>query len=835
MKRFLFLIIFSSLIFLSWRRPGLHDLPAAGDGDSSLTINQIMQGSAWIGISPTSPSWSPDSKNLFFRWKTHRDSSEAQFFISPADFQLPQPAPAILLHQMQEAKREQDFAWNKNRTTYVYVVRGDLFMGIKGKEKIKRITFSGAYESNPQFGFKEEKIVYTIGQDLFAWDIGEGTTEQLTNFYNSSPTYTIDDASQPTANTLPPVAHTPGNEKWLRAGALENSAVLRNRYGVKNSSKPVNQPRNTVPAKKEKSLRTINIGNKRLSLTTISGSGRFILYRLTQQAEKKQNPGIVPNYLTPTGYTSSIPARAKVGTEPMDKQELYIYDRVKDTVWQLTPEMIPGTRDLPLYLQDYPEALAKYRQNPPLRPVDFESISWAPNAEQAVIEVHAQDYKDRWLLLLDPAKQEVSVLDRQHDEAWINFARTENHVEGTGWIDDHRFWYRSEASGYMHLYSVDIRTKEKKALTYGEYEVQKVQLSKDRRYFYITSNEAHPGERHFYRLPVSGGKAVQITSLPGYNEVTLSPDEKWLAIRYSYTNKPWELYIQENKPGAKPQQITFLAQSEEFKQYPWRDPELITFTASDGITVHARLYKPARPHPAKPAVIFLHGAGYVQSAHRWWSKYDEVYMFNNFLADNGYTVLDIDYRGSAGYGRDYRAAVYRDMGNRDVLDCVDAVKYLAANHGVNKENIGIYGGSHGGYLTLMAMFRTPGVFKTGVAMAAVTDWMHYHHNYTARILNEPATDSIAYHRSSAINYADGLKGNLLICHGMQDMNVHFQDAVRLTQKLIELEKENWDLAIYPLDNHGFTETASWKDGFKRIFRLFETTLKGEEPQQAFKY
>jgi len=325
-------------------------------------------------------------------------------------------------------------------------------------------------------------------------------------------------------------------------------------------------------------------------------------------------------------------------------------------------------------------------------------------------------------------------------------------------------------------------------------------------------------------MSVWGGEPVQITSMEGGNEVTLSTDEKFLAIRFSAANKPWELYLQENKPGAEPVQITH-STTPEFEKYNWRIPEYVTFKAADGATVHARLYRPEKPEKQGPAVIFVHGAGYLQNAHKWWSSYFREYQFNNFLVDNGYTVLDIDYCGSAGYGRDWRTGIYRNMGGKDLSDHVDGAKMLVEKYDVSPGKIGIYGGSYGGFITLMAMFKHPETFAAGAALRSVTDWAHYNHGYTANILNTPVEDSIAYRRSSPIYFADGLKGALLMCHGMVDDNVQFQDIVRLTQRLIELGKENWELAVYPVESHAFREPSSWVDEYKRIFKLFEENLK----------
>jgi dipeptidyl aminopeptidase/acylaminoacyl peptidase len=347
-------------------------------------------------------------------------------------------------------------------------------------------------------------------------------------------------------------------------------------------------------------------------------------------------------------------------------------------------------------------------------------------------------------------------------------------------------------------------------------------------------------------MPVAGGARTRLTTMTGNNQVDVSPDERTLAVVRSYATRPPELFLQPNRPapnqtaqapsapGANSQaasapdpeakQVT-TSPTPEFFTYNWTDPPVVSFRARDGATVHARIYKPAVQRRGGPAVIFVHGAGYLQDVHKWWSSYYREYMFHHLLVERGYTVLSIDYRGSAGYGRDWRTGIYRHMGGKDLDDHVDAVRYLVAEHGVDPRRVGLYGGSYGGFITLMAMFTTPDIFAAGAALRPVTDWAHYNHPYTANILNEPQDDPEAYRRSSPIYFAEGLKGSLLICHGMVDTNVHFQDTVRLVERLIELRKENWELAAYPVEDHSFDRADSWADEYKRILKLFETNLR----------
>ncbi|HEX4851673.1 MAG TPA: S9 family peptidase, partial [Puia sp.] len=653
----------------------------------------------------------------------------------------------------------------------------------------------------PSFTLHDQWIAFTNENNLYAWDTKTGAIKQLTEFIH---------------------ADTPSSEKqnqqeaWLSHQQLETSSVVKQRKEKKELGERI-----TRANKVSDTIRKIYVGNKRVDDIGISPDGRFITYNLVDSPNNAKET-IVPQYVTESGFTADIPARTKVGA-PQEKSRFYLFDRKKDTLIKVPDDSLPGISQQPEYLQDYPE---RNKKKKPSREVDVIKFSWNEEGTLAIADIRSRDFKDRWLMKWDPVQSTLDLVDHQHDEAWIGGPGIGwLSLPEIGWINNHEIYFQSEATGYSHLYSFDLSTHQKKQLTSGKYEIRELTLSREKKYFYFISNEDHPGKQQYYRIKPDGTGKEKITSMEGGYETFLSPDEKNLAYRYSYQNKPWELYLQENAVGKKPAQITQLAMSKEWQSYPWRDPKIFSFAARDGQPVYARIYEPSKNLNNRAAVIFVHGAGYLQNITYRWSYYFREFMFNNLLADHGFTVMDIDYRASEGYGRDWRTGIYRHMGGKDLDDQEDAAKWLVKELGIDSSRIGMYGGSYGGFMTLMALFTQPKMFKAGAALRPVTDWAHYNHDYTAAILNEPFNDSLAYARSSPINFASGLKDHLLICHGMVDVNVHAQDAFRLTQKLIELGKDNWELAVYPVEDHGFVEPSSWTDEYKRILKLFESCLE----------
>ncbi len=771
---------------------------AAQEPLGKLTVEKIMRDPRWMGSSPSATQWAADG-NLYFYWNPDGAAADSLYFINKSNKQPTKASPG----QRQQLLWENNKVYNQSRSAFAYAQNGDIYYAVVKTGKTTRIVKTVDIETNPQFSFNDSMLVYQRSQNLFAWNIATGETMQLTRIQPGA-------AAGPRAGSSRAEAEN-AQEKWLKQDQLRTFEVLRQRKEKRDATDAYNKK---LP--KEASLKLIDIEDKNLQNLSISADGQFISFRLFKSATGNKAT-IVPNYVTESGFTTDIAARTKVGQQPASS-ELFIYDRLADSLISVKVTGLPGLADPTDFEKDYP---AKTKDKVTDRNFNFSNTSWSPTGHKLLVDIRSLDNKDRWLATWQGNNASLMLADRQRDEAWVGgpggFAK--------GWIDERNCWFVSEASGYSHLYTMNVESGVKKMLSAGKYEVSEVSLSNDKRHFYFTANKVHPGEKHFYRMPATGGDATRLTMMEGNNDVALSPDEKTLAILYSYSNKPTELFLQENGAGKQAQQITSKAESKEFKTYAWRDPSVIQIKAADGALIYARLYKPAITGNHKPAVIFVHGAGYLQNAHKWWSSYFREYMFHNLLADEGYTVLDIDYRGSAGYGRDWRTGIYRHMGGKDLTDQVDAANFLIDSLGIDKNRIGIYGGSYGGFITLMAMFTKPGVFAAGAALRPVTDWANYNHGYTANILNEPFTDSIAYRKSSPLYYADGLQGHLLMCHGMLDVNVHYQDVVKLTQRLIELKKDNWELASYPMEDHGFVEPSSWTDEYKRIHKLFEQVLK----------
>jgi dipeptidyl aminopeptidase/acylaminoacyl peptidase len=578
--------------------------------------------------------------------------------------------------------------------------------------------------------------------------------------------------------------------------------------------------------------------------TTLAPDGQWmaVTYGGTADRGKRDNMAV---WVTESSYVEPRTIRGLVGTSTPATIEMALLDLENHALMEVDLKSLPGITDQPLdairahrKTKNQTEAAAQSggeedeESKAPPRPVRVSGMVWNEDGSRLAFQAYSTDNKDRWIATVDVAEAgepgendadralQPTVVERRTDEAWIGRISS-----GMGWLDQDRLWFQSEATGYSHLYLHDAAVNITEQLTSGDFEVTSVAESPDGQYLYFRANMEHPGVTETHRVDVSTRKIEQITNLGGMNSSILSPDGEQLLITHSEMMRPAELYVQAAVPGARATRVTETV-TEEFESMPWVQPTVVEIPNENGRPIYSRLYLPPDAGGEKrPVVMFIHGAGYLQNAHQGWSNYSREFMFHSLLARRGYVVLDMDYRASAGYGRDWRTAIYRQMGTPELADLVSGVEWLVANHDVDPARVGCYGGSYGGFMTLMALFNAPEVFKSGAALRPVTDWAHYNHGYTSNILNTPEDDPEAYEVSSPIEFAEGLEGHLLICHGMLDSNVFFQDTVRLVQRLIELEKENWETAIFPVEAHGFRQPSSWLDEYRRILKLFESTLR----------
>jgi acetyl esterase/lipase len=759
----------------------------------TLKLEEIMKGESFIGNQPTNGRWSLDGKKVYFEWNP-KDELGASTYSWQKGFSNP-----VLVEPKEAVFSKFDFKRKPGSDIAYYIDKGGLYSYTISSKAVKKIYQQNNPISNLTLGYEPGIVFFEQNENIFKYNSKEGTVLQITNFTKGVKK-----------------EKTPDKDSFLKNQQKELFQFIKDKEAKKQW--------NLAKSKAVKSdfAKEYFYGKDNLAGLKASPKGNYATFSLIQNIEVKQEKMEV--FITEDGYNQTPDTKEKVSTANLVKTQFGIYSMAKDSVYFVNFSKLSHIQDVPEYYKTYDNLKNKEKEDKlivALSPVYNEDGAFA------ITEIRSQDNKDRWIVSLNLEDGSFTEIDHQHDEAWIGGPGIPSYSFEPGNLgflaNNETIYFQSEATGYSHLYTYNLKSNVKNQLTKGNWEVRDLTLSKDKKTFYLTTNTTHPGNRNFYKLNTADGILQPVLTKDGAHEVVVSPDEKTLLVRYSYKNKPWDFYIAENKKNTVLQQISS-SPSESFKKYQWKEPEVITFKSEDGTPVNARLYTPKKENANKAAIIFVHGAGYLQNAHNYWSNYYREYMFHNLLTDLGYTVLDIDYRGSDGYGRDFRTGIYRFMGGKDLSDHLDGKKYLVNNLGIDPNRVGIYGGSYGGFITLMGMLTTPGEFASGAALRSVTDWAHYNHGYTGNILNFPETDPEAYKKSSPIYYADNLKGNLVMLHGMVDDNVEYKDIVRLSQRFIELQKKNWTLASFPVESHGFKETYSWIDEYSRILNLFNSTL-----------
>jgi dipeptidyl aminopeptidase/acylaminoacyl peptidase len=732
-----------------------------------LTVESVMRGPDLVGTAPFNVQFGADGRYVYFRWRRPQaDTLDEDYRVTVAAPQQVERLPRNAIDTIPLANG----VLSPDRRRQVVMLKGDLWL-LEQNGARRRLTQTPGAETAPAWSADGQTVYFVWDNNAWALDLRGGALAQLTDIRRGP-------APRAPAEPL-------GQKKALRNDQRDLFDFIRRQVAEERLRADTDTASTVKPlylAERQSATRLI-----------VAPGGRFVLATITERPRGDSADGRqvqMPVWVTQSGYVESQQIRTKVGDAQSRQRTALIEVATGKATW---------------IDRDSADAVA---------------VGYSSSGSHALVRITSTNHEDAWLVVIDVpslAKREVVHL---HDDAWLDgpLGFTGGWLPGTETV-----YYGSEETGYAHLYTVAAAGGTARALTSGKWEVQEADVAPDGRTIYVHTNEGDFGQVHFYAIDVASGRRTQLTNTEGRQDAVVSPDGRILAVLHSTANHPPELYLQPARAGAAAVKVTE-SPSPEFLRYDWVKPEIVMIPGLDGVLVPARLYRPRGVSANGAAVIFVHGAGYLQNVHKWWSSYYREYMFHHVLASRGYAVLDIDYRGSAGLGRDWRTAIYRHMGGLDLDDQIAGARWLVATMHVDSTRIGIYGGSYGGFITLMAMFTRPGVFAAGAALRPVTDWAHYNHPYTARILNEPQSDTVAYRRSSPIFFAQGLTGHLLICHGMVDDNVHFQDTALLVQRLIELGKQNWEVAVYPVEPHGFRRNDSWTDEYRRIFKLFEETI-----------
>lgn len=786
---------------------------AVGQDQHRLTLERIMADQDWVARSPESAYWSFDGTQVLFERK-RQGSPMRDLYVRGV--RSDGNGDRVALSELHEVSYRQAI-YNPQRTEHAYIFENNVFVRNLNNGELTQVTRDTRSKGALQY-LNDGRVAFRSGHEVVAVDPRSGRSETLLSIeFKDAPKALRDPADLIAAEEIDLIEYNQ-LQRRLREERFEHRQQL--------------QAENPTL-----SAQPFYLGEGyQLAELSVSPAGDKAIVAITKPQSWRGEGDLMPRYVTESGRIENQDVRRRVADAKPVEHELFVLDLTSGEKQSLRYDSLPGFDEdvlASVRQENYAERGERYRSQREPRAISVMSIwsapqgniNWNADGSQVALMLRAWDNKDRWIATVNFDSAELVSQHRLHDDAWIN--RDYNDFD---WVPgQNALWYASEEDGFGHLYVKSLNSRSGRQLTSGNYSVDNVILSGDGDYLYYNANKPHPGIYEIYRVRISNGETEQLTELGGINTFELSPDEQSLLITHSNAVQPQELYIQPVNQRA-PERLTYTV-SDEFNAIPWQAGDIVAVPSRHvDEPIYSRVYLPEGYDPeyadGYPAVVFIHGAGYLQNAHAGWSNYSREFMFHNMLTQQGYVVLDLDFRGSKGYGRDWRTAVYRQMGTPEVEDLVDVVHWMGEQVNVDTDRVGTYGGSYGGFLTFMALFKEPDLFAAGAALRPVTDWAHYNTGYTSNILNLPQDDMIAYRRSSPIYFAEQYQSTpMLISAPMVDDNVFFQDSVRLVQRLIELEKENFETAIFPVEPHGFVQPTGWLDQYRRIYKLFEENLR----------
>lgn len=400
-----------------------------------------------------------------------------------------------------------------------------------------------------------------------------------------------------------------------------------------------------------------------------------------------------------------------------------------------------------------------------------------------------------WLVRFDPASGRRETVLREANDVWVNVSkRPLRQLEGGG------FLWLSERSGYMHVYLYDGAGQLVRQLTDGEWVVDAINGVDERRGLaYVTGNRDHPTEAQLYAAPLAGGELRRVTPEPGTHDVTIDAARGRFVDLHTSLDTPPTVTLRSLEDGGVLHTL-HTPDDPRLAAFALQPPELVTLRNHDGVTLHGAIYRPPAafgPGPY-PTIVDVYGGPHAQTVTNAWKP--TVDMDVQYLRSLGYLVFKLDNRGMARRGLDFERPIYRRMGSVEVCDQVDGVRWLVERGLADPARVGVMGWSYGGYMALMCLAQAPDVFRVAVAGAPVTAWDGYDTAYTERYMGTPQSNPEGYAEGSVQRHVEGIRGKLLLVHGLLDENVHFRHTARLVNALIHARKP-YELLLFPDERH----------------------------------
>jgi dipeptidyl aminopeptidase/acylaminoacyl peptidase len=758
-----------------------------GVSAQNLTVRDIMAEPSIAGMRVEGEKLSPDGTKVVYLWngegKMPRDlylvptsGGTPTVLLKVSDLPAPSRPPereyrlnygVDMRDEFIRARENQlgNFEWSPDSKELVFTHGGDLYVITLEPKAVKRYTRT----QGPEFGARfldNDRILFSQGGNTFVLNTADATLTQLTREANQ--------------------------QNFISVG-------------------------NVVPNK----------------------SGTLVAYTVNDSSKQKQL--VVPNFV-PEYVTGSGPRRG------WTEQKLFV-------------TAADGSRERPFEINlPKPEGVSNFRR-----------MVWTAGGNALVVDRVDKDTKRRQLFYVNnPGSkgEQIILITEETDDKWQ--APLSGIFEPNPKRPNELF-FASERDGYNHLYLAKLQPRpgqpelgggEARAegspgyspdvsirpLTKGNLQVEWAKwVPSGEQVLFLSTEQGYQGRQFSVANAgeLTGFNMMNTSYLPNpklYPGMKSNPQLEGSTLIYGYSewNQPENLMasrglsssrLTTDEAGRSVQLSNTIPA--KFSQMKWAAPKFVGINSRDGKKIPAKIYLPTGHNPATktkyPMVIFVHGAGYLQNVINGWNNYYREFMFNDLLTRKGYVVLDIDYRGSAGYGRDWRTDVYDFLGGKDFDDHIDSIDFMVKNYAVDQRRIGAYGGSYGGFMAAMLATRAPERIAAAAALRPVMDWKNYYAanpGYTAQRLGSPEKNPEAYKRSSPITYAEKLERPLLILHGMSDDNVHVQDSIQMMEKLIRLGKTQYfEVMLYPSENHAFVRPESWADEYERILAFFEKHLK----------